>query len=224
MNRESSSWRTTPTSPACCAARSGMEGYEVRIAGDGEAALDEAAVFEPDAVVLDLGLPGLDGVEVSRRLREGGDVPILILTARDVARLPRRGPRLRRRRLPGQAVRARGAAGPPARAPAPPAAARQRLPGQRRPAPEPRHARGRSAATARSTSPPRVRAARVHDAQRAAGGLAPEPARRRLGLPPVRRDQHGRRVRLQPAPQARGGRRAARAAHRARRRLRAEAG
>ena len=55
----------------------------MRIAGDGEAALEEAAVFEPDAVVLDLGLPGIDGVEVSRRLREGGDVPILILTARE---------------------------------------------------------------------------------------------------------------------------------------------
>jgi DNA-binding response OmpR family regulator len=61
----------------------GMEGYDVRIAGDGERALDEAAVFEPDAVVLDLGLPGIDGVEVSRRLRERGDVPILILTARE---------------------------------------------------------------------------------------------------------------------------------------------
>ena len=59
------------------------EGYEVRIAGDGEAALDEAGVFEPDAVVLDLGLPKLDGVEVCRRLRAEGDVPILILTARD---------------------------------------------------------------------------------------------------------------------------------------------
>ena len=59
------------------------EGYEVRIAGDGEVALDEAGVFEPDAVVLDLGLPKLDGVEVCRRLREDGDVPILILTARD---------------------------------------------------------------------------------------------------------------------------------------------
>jgi two-component system, OmpR family, response regulator MprA len=59
------------------------EGYEVRIAADGEAALDEAGVFEPDAVVLDLGLPKLDGVEVCRRLRSDGDVPILILTARD---------------------------------------------------------------------------------------------------------------------------------------------
>ena len=59
------------------------EGYEVRIAGDGEAALDQADDFEPDAVVLDLGLPKLDGVEVCRRLREEGDMPILILTARD---------------------------------------------------------------------------------------------------------------------------------------------
>jgi two-component system, OmpR family, response regulator MprA len=59
------------------------EGYEVRVSGDGESALDESGVFEPDAVVLDLGLPKLDGVEVCRRLREDGDVPILILTARD---------------------------------------------------------------------------------------------------------------------------------------------
>jgi two-component system, OmpR family, response regulator MprA len=59
------------------------EGYDVRVAGDGESALDQAGVFEPDAVVLDLGLPKLDGVEVCRRLRTEGDVPILILTARD---------------------------------------------------------------------------------------------------------------------------------------------
>jgi two-component system response regulator MprA len=59
------------------------EGYEVRVAGDGPAALSESGLFEPDAVVLDLGLPRLDGVEVCRRLREEGDVPILILTARD---------------------------------------------------------------------------------------------------------------------------------------------
>ena len=59
------------------------EGYDVRVAGDGESALDEAGVFAPDAVVLDLGLPKLDGVEVCRRLRTEGDVPILILTARD---------------------------------------------------------------------------------------------------------------------------------------------
>jgi two-component system, OmpR family, response regulator MprA len=60
-----------------------LESYEVTTAEDGEAALAEAANFEPDAVVLDLGLPRLDGVEVCRRLRAAGDVPILILTARD---------------------------------------------------------------------------------------------------------------------------------------------
>src|SRR5918992_2502449 len=59
------------------------EGYQVRVAGDGESALQESSVFAPDAVVLDLGLPKLDGVEVCRRLREAGDVPILVLTARD---------------------------------------------------------------------------------------------------------------------------------------------
>ena len=59
------------------------EGYEVRVAGDGETALVAAGDFEPDAVVLDLGLPRLDGVEVCRRIRDDGDVPILILTARD---------------------------------------------------------------------------------------------------------------------------------------------
>jgi DNA-binding response OmpR family regulator len=59
------------------------EGYDVRLAADGNQALDEAAVFEPDAVVLDLGLPKVDGIEVSRRLRADGDVPILMLTARD---------------------------------------------------------------------------------------------------------------------------------------------
>src|SRR2546421_2171115 len=60
-----------------------LEGYEVRLAGDGVEALDESSLFEPDAVVLDLGLPRLDGIEVCRQLRKDGDVPILILTARD---------------------------------------------------------------------------------------------------------------------------------------------
>jgi DNA-binding response OmpR family regulator len=60
-----------------------MEGYEVRIAGDGEAALDVASEYFPDLVVLDLGLPKLDGLDVARRLRAGDDVPILMLTARD---------------------------------------------------------------------------------------------------------------------------------------------
>jgi DNA-binding response OmpR family regulator len=60
-----------------------LEGYDVRIAGDGEAALDQSVAFHPDLVILDLGLPKLDGIEVARRLRSSDDVPILMLTARD---------------------------------------------------------------------------------------------------------------------------------------------
>jgi len=60
-----------------------LEGYETRIAGDGEAALGAAADFVPDLVLLDLGLPKIDGMDVARRLRASDDVPILMLTARD---------------------------------------------------------------------------------------------------------------------------------------------
>ncbi len=60
-----------------------MEGYEVRTSADGEAALADADAFSPDLVILDLGLPKLDGIDVARTLREDGDVPILMLTARD---------------------------------------------------------------------------------------------------------------------------------------------
>jgi DNA-binding response OmpR family regulator len=60
-----------------------LEGYEVRLAGDGVVALEEASAFLPDVVILDLGLPRLDGIDVARTLRESDDVPILMLTARD---------------------------------------------------------------------------------------------------------------------------------------------
>jgi two-component system response regulator MprA len=61
-----------------------LGGYEVREAQDGAQALDMVAAELPDAVVLDLGLPGIDGLEVCRRLRQlENRVPILILTARD---------------------------------------------------------------------------------------------------------------------------------------------
>jgi DNA-binding response OmpR family regulator len=60
-----------------------LEGYEVRIASDGVAALDDAHAFLPDLVVLDLGLPQLDGIDVAKTLRQSDDVPILMLTARD---------------------------------------------------------------------------------------------------------------------------------------------
>ena len=61
-----------------------LEGYEVRLAGDGVAALDEVHAFLPDVIVLDLGLPRMDGIDVARRLRKDeDDTPILMLTARD---------------------------------------------------------------------------------------------------------------------------------------------
>jgi two-component system response regulator MprA len=59
------------------------EGYTTDIANDGHKALQLALEHHPDLVVLDIQLPGIDGLEVCRRLREGGDEPILMLTARD---------------------------------------------------------------------------------------------------------------------------------------------
>jgi two-component system, OmpR family, response regulator MprA len=61
-----------------------LAGYEVQMAADGEQALEQVVQAIPDAVVLDVGLPGIDGLEVCRRLRKlGNRVPILMLTARD---------------------------------------------------------------------------------------------------------------------------------------------
>src|ERR1700736_5956443 len=59
------------------------EGYAVDVAPDGPLALSRARERLPDLVVLDVMLPGMDGVEVCRRLRAEGDVPILMLTAKD---------------------------------------------------------------------------------------------------------------------------------------------
>jgi two-component system response regulator MprA len=59
------------------------EGYGVEVAADGEAGLAEARDRPPDLVLLDLMLPGVDGLTVCRRLRAASDVPILILTAKD---------------------------------------------------------------------------------------------------------------------------------------------
>ncbi|MBI3745045.1 MAG: response regulator transcription factor [Chloroflexi bacterium] len=58
-------------------------GFRVVTAADGRAALEVVAAVRPDLVVLDLGLPGLDGLDVTRRLRQAGDLPIVMLTARD---------------------------------------------------------------------------------------------------------------------------------------------
>jgi DNA-binding response OmpR family regulator len=59
------------------------EGYRVSTAADGLDALHKAQMEAPQVIVLDLMLPGLSGLQVCRRLRAGGDVPILLLTARD---------------------------------------------------------------------------------------------------------------------------------------------
>jgi DNA-binding response OmpR family regulator len=59
------------------------EGYEVEVVGDGHRALEVASSRLPDLLVLDLGLPGIDGLEVCRRLRAAGrGIPVLMLTAR----------------------------------------------------------------------------------------------------------------------------------------------
>jgi two-component system response regulator MprA len=61
-----------------------LAGYDVRLAGTGASALAEVTGAVPDAVVLDIGLPDIDGLEVCRMLRrEGNRVPVLMLTARD---------------------------------------------------------------------------------------------------------------------------------------------
>jgi two-component system response regulator MprA len=61
-----------------------LAGYDVRLAESGAVALSEVASAVPDAVVLDIGLPDIDGLEVCRLLRrEGNRVPVLMLTARD---------------------------------------------------------------------------------------------------------------------------------------------
>jgi two-component system response regulator MprA len=59
------------------------EGYDVATAADGPAALAATRDRDPDLIVLDVMLPGLDGIDVCRRVRAGSDVPILMLTARD---------------------------------------------------------------------------------------------------------------------------------------------
>jgi two-component system, OmpR family, response regulator MprA len=60
-----------------------LEGYQVTVAYDGVAGLNAAREGTHDLIILDLMLPGIDGLEVARRLRSASDVPIIILTARD---------------------------------------------------------------------------------------------------------------------------------------------
>jgi DNA-binding response OmpR family regulator len=72
-----------PTIAESVAARLRAEGFVVELAADGPAAVDAARRTPPDAVVLDVMLPGFDGLEVCRRLQAERPVPILMLTARD---------------------------------------------------------------------------------------------------------------------------------------------
>jgi two-component system, OmpR family, response regulator MprA len=61
-----------------------LEGYEVQTAANGGGGLEALALAPPDAVILDLGLPDIDGLEVCKRMRSAGDdTPVLMLTARD---------------------------------------------------------------------------------------------------------------------------------------------
>jgi len=59
------------------------DGFEIETSVDGLAALDKVAMWQPDLVILDLGLPDIDGVEVIRRLRGWSQVPVIVLSARD---------------------------------------------------------------------------------------------------------------------------------------------
>lgn len=61
----------------------GAHGYICIEAATGEEAMEKAALFKPDMLVVDLGLPDMDGKEVVRQLREWSQAPVLILTARD---------------------------------------------------------------------------------------------------------------------------------------------
>ncbi|HHX07937.1 MAG TPA: response regulator transcription factor [Chloroflexi bacterium] len=59
------------------------EGYQVEVAGDGLTALELARSINPDLIILDVMLPGMDGFEVCRTLRQETNIPVLMLTARD---------------------------------------------------------------------------------------------------------------------------------------------
>ena len=65
------------------AARLRAEGFEVETAGDGPSGVTLCRSFRPDVVILDLMLPGLDGLEVCRRIQQDAPVSVLMLTARD---------------------------------------------------------------------------------------------------------------------------------------------
>jgi DNA-binding response OmpR family regulator len=72
-----------PTIATAIAQRLSAEGWRVEVARDGLSGVDAASRLRPDVVVLDVMLPGIDGLEVTRRIQAENPVPILMLTARD---------------------------------------------------------------------------------------------------------------------------------------------
>ncbi|GAA2609873.1 response regulator transcription factor [Actinomadura fulvescens] len=72
-----------PTIARAVADRLAAEGFAVETAGDGPSAVERARSYGPDLIVLDLMLPGFDGLEVCRRVQAERSVPVLMLTARD---------------------------------------------------------------------------------------------------------------------------------------------
>ena len=198
-----------------------LERYDVALAEDGRQALDRLAAEELDAVVLDIAMPHVDGLEVCRRMRQAGDrTPVLMLTARDAIDdrvagldagaddylvkpfalrelLARLRALLRRVETPGAA------------------------PALRRPRARSGLARRLARRAAHRAHAHRVRAAGALPRPPAPGPHALADLRAGLGLR-LRRDlQRSRRLHRLPAAQDRGGRRAAAAAHGPRRGLRA---
>ncbi|TDD63851.1 response regulator transcription factor [Actinomadura darangshiensis] len=72
-----------PTIARAVADRLAAEGFGVDVAGDGPSAVERARAYEPHLIVLDVMLPGFDGLEVCRRVQAERPVPVLMLTARD---------------------------------------------------------------------------------------------------------------------------------------------
>jgi DNA-binding response OmpR family regulator len=72
-----------PTIAQAVAARLVAEGFEVWVAADGPAAVEQSRAYGPDLLVLDLMLPGFDGLEVCRGVQAERPIPVLMLTARD---------------------------------------------------------------------------------------------------------------------------------------------
>ena len=191
--------------------------YATEWVRDGRAALAALSASDFDLVVLDLGLPGIDGLEVLRRLREGGehDPGAGADRARRHGRAGARA-RCRRRRLSGQALRRGRAARARARAAAPRARRRGQRHRARAVAARSGRALGDLCRAPRGAAAPGIHAAAQAPAARGAGA-DPGPARGvdvRLGK--QRREQLGRRARARAAQEAvpRGD------PHRARRRLR----